>query len=140
MVSNGAIKSGDGTGNGHHAPASVSGGVACAVDPGSERDRGAIREAIRRWPRRFKALTPERLDEFVEGLVEAREAARQVEDPATRAKILDSCAKTATMMEAIHQRDDHKAADLDRGASDTTVNVNVGVTLKCPPPRVIGGE
>lgn len=101
----------NGTANGQITPM-PSGGAGCALDMANERDRAAVRRAIADWPRRFRALTPDVLDGFVLGLVEAKEAARSIEDPGRRALALDSCARTATMMERLHQADEHKAIDV----------------------------
>lgn len=100
-----------------------SGGEPTALDMGNERDRGALRQAIKNWPKRFRGITDARKDRWLNDLDEARDKARGVVmdiDPVEGVKAIVSIVKTELAMELANQKDEHVAAGVGAGA---TVNI-----------------
>jgi len=113
----------------------------------NERDRGLVREATKRWPRRWRGLTAEFKDQVVEDLKTAREMALKtpatVSDPLNGAKVLISIAKTAAMMEGQHQADDlaqDKNDRLDTGKSTDNQTVRVVHVNRLHAPEAIDAD
>ena len=109
----------------------VNAGGVSAIDLTDEKDRGMVRNAMRHWPRRWAGITADRKAAFVDGLVEANEAARKlVKDGEAdivlkAAGTLASVARTAAMMEAQVQADEHledKNARIDAGLATDRVD------------------
>ncbi len=116
---------------------SHSGGESCAVDATNEKDRGAIRNAVKQWPKRFAAITPERKAKWVAQLEEAGDVAsdlmRNAEETPVRLKAADtvnSVVRTAGMLEGLNQADEHlaeKHAREDAGKGPTVTHKLYGV-------------
>jgi hypothetical protein len=103
------------------------------IDPASEKDRGAIRRAAARWPKRFRGIDDEKKARWLASLDMAENVARQViqeggqrftlgrgegtaeviDTPLEAAKVLISVVKTGALFEGMNQSDDHKDAELD---------------------------
>lgn len=118
----------------------------------SEEHRGAIRQAARRWPKRFRAIDEEKRSGWVEGLEVAKKVALDVianggatymvgtdgkttavfESPLDAARVLISVAKTGGALDAIKQKDEHAAA----GITETVINNNNNNTIIAIPPPV----
>ena len=105
------------------------------VDPRCEADRGAIRKASQRWPRRWAGIDAAKKKKWTDQLECAGDVAEtlmnQADDAETKlnaAKTLVSVVKTAAMMEGQNQSDEHKQSDIDNPRSGTQVNIlnNVG--------------
>lgn len=90
------------------------GGADSALDLTTEKDRGLVRTATKRWPARWRGLSPEFKDKCVEQLNKAMEEVGQVQDLEKRVSLRASLTKTATLMVGQEQKDDHKEADLDQ--------------------------
>jgi uncharacterized protein (DUF2461 family) len=97
-----------------------SGGPRCATPDGINglrvEDQAAIRNAIRKWPKRFEAINEERKRKWIEGLDEASRIAWAlgVTDPKAAADIHVSVAKTGVSMEKLNQEDEHLKDKNDR--------------------------
>lgn len=99
------------TGNNGSTTPIDSGGAQSALDLSNERDLGAIRRAIARWPKRWRGLTDDRKDRLLAQLNAAGEIAYQcLDDPnqaLDAAKTVASIAKTMAVMEGQEQKDQH---------------------------------
>ena len=81
---------------------------------------------MKRWPKRWRGLDDAKKEKFVEGLEEAHDTAREImrgsvdsKDRLDAAELVLSAIKTAAMIEAQNQADEHledKNARLDAGA------------------------
>ncbi len=126
----------------------VSGGagdVFASIDAVDEKDRGMIRKAMERWPKRWRGLSDDFKASVVDDLQLARKVAREVASNAESADMalracatLSSVAKTVTAMEDQVQRDDHladKNARLDAGLLTERVAVEpvIGRKAILPP-------
>jgi hypothetical protein len=96
-----------------------SGGAECALDMTDERDRALVRRCAKDRPKRFRAITEAVKDAMVSGLVKAQARAEEflalppdVSIPAINA--ISSISKTFVSIEALEQKDEHRAEDLDR--------------------------
>lgn len=96
----------------------------------NEKDRGAVRTAMTRWPGRWKSIDDSKKAGFVDGLVEANDVARkclhsQDSDTALAAAgTVASIVRTAAMMEAQNQQDywsNDKNERLDAGKATERV-------------------
>lgn len=97
-----------------------------ALDPLDPKDQALVRQAMKRWPKRWRGLDDAKKDKFIAGLEEAHDTAREVmrssvevRDQLSAAGLVLSAVKTAAMIEAQHQADEHlddKNARLDAGA------------------------
>ena len=109
-----------------------SGGAGTSLDLTTEKDRGLVRTAMKSWPKRWRGLTAEFKDKIIEDLETVRKRATEfpetMSDPLNGAKVLLSVAKTAAMMEAQHQSDEHledKNSRLDAGQSTENQKITV---------------
>lgn len=111
-----------------------------SLNMGNDKDRGLVREAIKRWPDRWKAVREDIKTNIVNGLDEASTAAREAMregDPDHKlrgAHVMASVAKTLVAIEAQRQADDHeieKYARLDNGQATDRTEVIV-----MPPPTL----
>jgi len=105
------------------------------LDPTNELHRANIREAVKRWPRRWAGIDAAKKKKWTDQLECAGDVAEtlmnQADDAETKlnaAKTLVSVVKTAAMMEGQNQSDEHKQSDIDNPRSGTQVNIlnNVG--------------
>ena len=96
----------------------ASGGAGCALDMTNERDRGLVRQTIKRTPRRWAGVDETLKQAMAEGLAEAAGVARECMsakvDPLQAAKVMASVAATVVTMEAQCQKDEHRAEDNER--------------------------
>ena len=83
------------------------GGAASNFDMLSERDRGTIRTAIRRWPKRWRGVDDQFKDDIVKGLKEAQADTTAIPDPEGRINARVSIARTVLLMEGQSQADEH---------------------------------
>jgi len=114
------------------------GGAPSGLDLSNVRDQGLARQAIKNWPKRWKGLTEEFKDRCAKQLQIAIDEADSLamagpEGIAEAAKIRLSAVKTAAMMEAQNQKDDHAEAGVN--ASTTNVNVTNNIVAIPPPSR-----
>ena len=106
-----------------------------AIDPADPKDQALVRQALKRWPKRWRGLDDKKKDAFVEGLVEAHDTARALmngaidpKDQLDAASLVLSAVKTAAALEAQNQADEHledKNARLDAGALTERVETPV---------------
>jgi len=114
------------TEDGAHLPSASGGDRFNAIDPADPKDQALVRQAVKRWPKRWRGLDDAKKDKFVEGLEEAHDTARAIMKGAIDAKdqldaagLVLSAVKTAAIIEAQNQADEHledKNARLDAGA------------------------
>jgi len=97
-------------------PQTAAGGAVSALDPSTEKDRGLMRTAMARWPKRWRGMSEEKKDLFAKILGEAGEKAgtalQTTTDIDQQCKVIGEIAsivRTAVMMEAQNQSDDHLA-------------------------------
>lgn len=124
-----------------------SGGAKTALDMSNERDRGMLRQAAKNTPARFRKITPELRDLWVDDLELARKTCKDLlVDEKGDAKQLGadlkldisaeirSCIRTGAVLDAMNQGDEHQAQDIARGkgVGPTFVQVNFN---QCPPKR-----
>lgn len=111
------------------------GGARSNLSMANAKDRAALREAIKRWPKRWRGLTDEFKAECVDGLREAMRVARHEGD----ANAIAGIVRTAAMIEGQNQADEHlleKYERIDNGqATDKVEN-----ELTILPPPVIRSE
>lgn len=89
-----------------------------ALDLSDPRDRAAIRNAIKEWPKRFRAITPEKRDNWVNDLEDARATAKDIADgdgtpmemKLQAVQVVRSCVQTSGMLDTMQQRDEHADA------------------------------
>lgn len=89
-----------------------SGGASSGLDLTNPRDQGLARQAMKNWPKRWRGLTPEFKDRCAKQLQIAIDEADALamtgpEGVSDAAKIRLSAVKTAAMMEAQNQSDEH---------------------------------
>lgn len=106
-----------------------------AIDPANPKDQALIRQAVKRWPKRWRGLDDAKKDSFVAGLVEAHDTARDLmrnaidpKDQLDAANLVLSAVKTAAVIEGQNQADEHledKNARLDAGAVTERVETPV---------------
>lgn len=128
----------------------ASGGGQSALNPLDEKDRGAIRTAAKRWPKRFAAIDEKKRTQWVEALDVAERTARNVianggathlvgtdgkmeavfESPLEAAKVLVSVVKTGAVLDAAQQRDEHAEA----GVAESNVTITNNTIIAIPPP------
>lgn len=108
-----------------------------SLDMGSEKDRGLVREAMKRWPKRWRGLTDAVKDELAASLRAANSVAitlAQSDDPQVAldaAKTITSVVRTAVAMEGQNQADEHLEAKEERlDAGKATENVGIVRVLK----------
>lgn len=98
------------------------------IEGGNVKDQALMRQAMKNWPRRWRAITPEKKDKWLADMERAKDAAvGLVHDPDadTALKAIGavvSATKTLVMMEAQNQADDH--AELRAAKPDVQVNIN----------------
>ena len=121
----------------------VSGGDG-GVDPITEADRGAIRKAMQRWPKRWAGIDAAKKKKWTDQLECAGDVAEtlmnQADDADTKlnaAKTLVSVVKTAAMMEGQNQSDEHRLIDADRPTGGTQVNILNNVRTSDDPRAVL---
>ena len=112
--------------DGAHLPSALGGAKFNALDPNDPKDQALVRSAMKRWPKRWRGLDDAKKEKFVEGLEEAHDTAREImrgsvdsKDRLDAAGLVLSAIKTAAMIEAQNQADEHledKNARLDAGA------------------------
>ena len=107
------------------------------LDLTDEKDRGMVREAMKRWPRRWRGLTEAVKEEMAASLRAANSVAIQLAqspDPSVAldaAKTITSVVRTAVAMEGQNQADDHLEAKNERlDAGKATENVGIVRVLK----------
>jgi hypothetical protein len=107
------------------------------LDLTDEKDRGLVREAMKRWPRRWRGLTEAVKEEMAASLRAANSVAIQLAqspDPSVAldaAKTITSVVRTAVAMEAQVQADEHLEAKEDRlDSGKATENVGIMRVLK----------
>jgi hypothetical protein len=97
---------------------SALGGAGCALDMTNERDRGMVRESIKRGKRRWAGVDDDLKRILTDGLKSAAMVAGEYMstrvDPLEAAKVLASVAKTVVAMESQCQADEHRAEDHER--------------------------
>lgn len=122
----------------------IDAGGAGGIDPTEAKSQAAMRRAMMRWPKRFREINDARKKRWVEGLdiaVNVGEVAAASDDHRERldgGNLIVSAVRTGVMMESLHQKDEHKAIDIEFGASQTQVNVTQNTIINVPPPRTIG--
>jgi len=83
-----------------------------------ERDRGMVRRALTKHPRRWAGVDAAFKAEMVAGLKEAADVARKCiaagVDHLDAAKVIASVVRTAVAIEDQCQKDEHRAEDMDR--------------------------
>lgn len=89
------------------------GGAASALDMSDHKHRAALRTAMADWPKRFRAITPERRDSWVNDLEDARATAMHVAASMAplvarlkAVEVVRSCVQTSAMLDAAQQRDE----------------------------------
>lgn len=94
-------------------------GPSVEIDMASEKDRGLVRQMAKDAPRRFRAMDESVQTKIVKGMVEAVDAARrqlrEVEKPSEKVATIDALAsltRTAAMIAAIQQKDEHHDDDV----------------------------
>lgn len=96
-------------------PTTAPGGAAgalLALDPRrDDKDRGAVRTMLTRWPGRWRAMNDEKRQRIVAELEAAYEDAALIDDPDKRANVRASVSRTLAMIEAQTQADQHKEVD-----------------------------
>jgi hypothetical protein len=112
--------------DGAHLPSAQGGAKFNALDPADPKDQALVRSAMKRWPKRWRGLDDAKKDKFVQGLEEAHDTAREImhgsvdnKDRLDAAGLVLSAIKTAAMIEAQNQSDEHlqdKNDRLDAGA------------------------
>lgn len=94
------------------------GGARCALDMTDEKDRGMLRKALLKRPRRWAGVDADFKAQMVEGLKEAAAVARECiatrVDPLDAAKVIASVVRTAVAIEDQCQKDEHRAEDMER--------------------------
>ena len=85
----------------------VPGGATTALDMTNERDRGCVRKAIARWPKRWRGVTDELKDAIVQDLKVARLEVDEIQEIDKRVAARVSIAKTVVAIESQTQADDH---------------------------------
>ena len=123
--------------NGSNAPIEGGGVRAPALDMTTEKDRGMVRMAANRWPKRWRGLTPEFKDRLCEDLLLAANIARRVGESTVddevalkAANALASVVKTGYSMEAQIQADEHlqdKNERLDAGKLTESVGAQTPI-------------
>ena len=108
------------------------GGASRALDGTNPKDQALVREAIKRWPKRWAGVDVDLKADFIEGMKEAHKKAREIlkaPDPELALKAVQaigSILKTAVAMEGQVQADDHladKNERLDGGKSTENVAI-----------------
>ncbi len=106
------------------------GGAKCALDMTDERDRGMVRRALTKYPRRWAGVDDAFKAEMIEGLKEAAAVARECiatrVDPLDAAKVIASVVRTAVAIEDQCQKDEHRAEDharMDNGQATQAVQL-----------------
>jgi len=99
------------------------GGATSGLDLSNVRDQGLARQAMKNWPKRWKGLTEEFKDRCAKQLQIAIDEADSLamagpEGIAEAAKIRLSAVKTAAMMEAQNQSDEHLLHKTDTDGSE----------------------
>jgi hypothetical protein len=112
--------------DGAHLPSAQGGAKFNALDPADPKDQALVRSAMKRWPKRWRGLDDAKKDKFVQGLEEAHDTAQEImhgsvdnKDRLDAAGLVLSAIKTAAMIEAQNQSDEHlqdKNDRLDAGA------------------------
>lgn len=100
------------------------GAVAGSLDLATEKDRGMVRNSIRRWPNRWRGLSPEFKDKVVRGLDTALDWAEAAQD----GNALASIARVVVAMEGQVQADQHledKNTRIDTGQATEVQAVRV---------------
>lgn len=97
---------------GSQPPAPIAPGGDTPLDFDSEKDRAMVRNAIRRWPKRWRGHTPEKKERYAELNALAAEKAAQImeaDDPnlaLAGVQAVNSCVRVAVAMESQEQADD----------------------------------
>lgn len=94
---------GGGNLNGKHPPAVRE----TTIDASDPKDRGLIREAIKRWPKRWRGLSPELKDKIAGQLETACAKLNEINDPSEWIKAARCIQATAIDMEGQVQKDEH---------------------------------
>jgi len=105
------------------------------LDLTDPKDQALARQAMQRWPKRWRGISSERKEKWVAQLVQAGDAASDLVENSPTPEIqlsaiaaMTSVVRTAAAIEGQNQADDHaqeKAERLDAGKP--TENINHGV-------------
>lgn len=116
---------------GQLTPVTPGGGTYRSLDLNDTRDAGLLRQAVKKWPRRFARMNAEAQEELAGAVVEATRIARGfLTDPAKSMDAIDRVAKLGSVgvsMVKIQQADDHAEA----GVGET--NANTLIVIQAPP-------
>lgn len=126
---------------GQSAPGGA-GAVTSAIDATNEKDRGLIREAVKRWPKRWPGVDDAKKQKWLNQLERAGDVAEGLLDNADPGMRLDaartvvSVVKTAHAIEGQNQADEHLAfkAENPGAAADTGPAVIFNIMLAGPEP------
>ena len=118
------------------APVPLGGGQS-AIDLTNVKDQGLARQAMKNWPKRWAGLDAsfkERCKKQLEVAIDEADSIAMAgpEGIAEAAKIRLSVVKTAVMMEAQNQKDEHAEAGV--ASANVTVNNNTVIAI-APPSR-----
>ncbi len=118
----------------------LGGAESTSIDVESEKDRGLIREAIKRWPKRWRGLSDGLKDQFADALAQANarmlsamNSAESVGEAVQAAGAIASIARTAVAMEGQNQTDywnNDKNERLDSGKATERMSVMPQITLR----------
>lgn len=94
------------------------GGAPSSLDLSNPKDRGLLRVAMADWPKRFRAITPEKRDNWVNELEDVRATivniATKPDAPDAMkldaAREFNNCIRTSAMLDAMQQKDEHAHA------------------------------
>jgi hypothetical protein len=121
--------------DGAHLPSASGGAQFNAIDPADPKDQALVRQAVKRWPKRWRGLDDAKKDKFVAGLEEAHDTAREImrgavdpKDQLDAAGLVLSAVKTAAIIEGQNQADEHleeKNARLDAGQATERVDTPI---------------
>lgn len=117
-----------------------SGGESSALDLAgtdrqAERDRGALRQALKNWPKRIAGIDDARKRRWLADLDLCRDKTIGCiidADPVVGVGLLTSIVKTEVAMEALNQKDEHAQA----GLNATTVNVQNNTVIQVKHDRL----
>lgn len=111
-----------------------SGGADSGLDLTSPADQALARQAVKNWPKRWRGITSDKKEKWVEQLARAGDAAADLvdsPDPQTRLQAVSamtSVVRTAAAIEGQNQADEHVADKNERlDAGKATENVVHGV-------------
>lgn len=95
------------------------------LDLTTEKDRAMLRTAIVERPKRWRGLTDSFKDRCIDQLSRAMDETEQIEDLDRRVAARCSITRTIALIENQNQKDDHKAAELERPQQTGPVQIVV---------------